>query len=83
MISEMTQGNHSSPFINVITAKQLSLFKETLQYLAIGHKAHYYHRNVASEHQGRQPLLVPKSLTSGGKAMKSLGLQGLFDNICS
>lgn len=31
--------NHPSPFVNAITAKQLewSLFKETLQHLAIGH----------------------------------------------
>lgn len=67
----------------MITAKQLSLFKETLQHLATGHTAHNYQRSVASEHQGRQPLLVPKSLTSGGKAMKSVGLMGPFDNIGS
>ena len=67
--------------MNVITAKQLPLFKEMLQLVAIGHTAHRYRRSVASEHQGRQLLLVPKSLTSGGKAMKSVGLMGPFDNI--
>lgn len=67
--------------MNVIPAKQLLLFKEMLQRVAIGRAAHCYQRSVASEHQGRQPLLVPKSLTSGGKAMKSVGLMGPFDSI--
>lgn len=37
--------------MNVITAKQLPLFKEMLQLVAIGHTAHRYQRSVASEHQ--------------------------------